>query len=59
MEHNEVEFKMKSTSWQGCNLWENNAVEFFDLTGKADSGHAGPCFDPHDRAGRRMVEING
>jgi hypothetical protein len=32
MEHNEMEFKMKSTSWQGCNLWENNAVEFFDLT---------------------------
>jgi hypothetical protein len=32
MEHNEVEFKMKSTSWQDCNLWENNAVEFFDPT---------------------------
>jgi hypothetical protein len=27
-----MEFKAKSTSWGGCNLWENNEVEFFDLT---------------------------
>jgi hypothetical protein len=32
MEHHEAEFKMKSTSGQNCNLWENNPVEFFDLT---------------------------
>jgi hypothetical protein len=27
-----MEFKAKSTSWDGCNLWKNNEVEFFDLT---------------------------
>jgi hypothetical protein len=28
-----MELKAKSTSWGGCNLWKNNEVEFFDLTG--------------------------
>ena len=27
-----MEFKAKSTSWGGCNLWKNNEIEFFDLT---------------------------
>jgi hypothetical protein len=31
MEHYVMEFKAKSTSWGGCNLWKNNEVEFFDL----------------------------
>jgi hypothetical protein len=34
MEHSVMEFKAKSTSWGGCNLWKNNEVEFFDLTGE-------------------------
>jgi hypothetical protein len=33
MEHYVMEFKAESISWVGCNLWENNDVEFFDLTG--------------------------
>jgi hypothetical protein len=34
MEHSVMEFKAKSTAWGGCNLWKNNEVEFFDLTGE-------------------------
>jgi hypothetical protein len=30
-----MEFKAKSTAWDGCNLWKNHVVEFFDLTGKS------------------------
>ena len=30
-----MEFKAKSTAWIGCNLWENNEIELFDLTTKA------------------------
>jgi len=33
MEHYVMECKAKSTSWGDCNLWKNNEVEFFDLTG--------------------------
>jgi hypothetical protein len=33
MELSVMEFKAKSTAWSGCNLWENNEIEFFDLTG--------------------------
>jgi hypothetical protein len=32
MEHREVEFKVMSACWRGCNLWGNSEVEFFDLT---------------------------
>ena len=42
MEHREVEFKVKSTSWQGYNLRGNNEVEFFDLTG----ARSGACRQP-------------
>jgi hypothetical protein len=44
---------MKSTSWQDCNLWENNAVEFFDLTGVRQCVPNASRAQPHQRGSFR------
>jgi hypothetical protein len=47
-----MEFKAKSTAWGDCNLWKNNVVEFFDLTGDI-------CADAGARAGHPVDVCGG
>jgi hypothetical protein len=47
-----MEFKAKSTSWGGCNPWENNEVEFFDLIQEPLDVAGGSIYDNTSRRDR-------